>query len=60
MERTKELAWQIEEFMIYCKCKALRGKTSSFEQNIYEGIKIKTARLPYLVEVLFYKNMLIY
>ena len=35
MERTKELAWQIEEFMICCKSKDLRAKTmKSYEQTL--------------------------
>ena len=37
MERTREreLAWQIEEFMIYCKSKDLRCKTmASYEQTL--------------------------
>ena len=33
--KEKELAWQIEEFMIYCKCKDLRRKTmKSYEQTL--------------------------
>jgi predicted regulator of amino acid metabolism with ACT domain len=31
MGRTRELEWQIEEFMIYCKSKDLRGKTAVVE-----------------------------
>ena len=35
MERTKELEWQIEEFMICCKSKDLRCKTmKSYEQTL--------------------------
>ena len=26
--KEKELVWQIEEFMIYCKCNLLRGQIS--------------------------------
>ena len=35
MERTRELDWQIEEFMICCKSKDLRRKTmKSYEQTL--------------------------